>query len=104
MARALDLRITDAARTAIDDFMAGLEDEGVPALCVNRRWGEKQEHWMVGAYHTERIRFFEQLARVSGFDYFFQCDGLLFLLPYNGVVGRLEGRTLDYAFSRYLVR
>ena len=104
MARPLNLRITDAARGAIDGFMASLEDEGVPALSVSRKWGENQERWMVGAYHPERIRFFEQLAKVSGFDFFFECDGLIFLLPYTRVVGRLEGRTLDYAYSRYVVR
>jgi hypothetical protein len=109
MASPLDLRLTDAARAAIDGFMASLDyDEGVPCLLRSRdaavNGARPQEKWTVGAYHPERVRFFEQLRRSTGLEFFFQCDGLVFLLWQPRLAATLEGKTLDYSLRRYLVR
>lgn len=109
MAERLDLRLTDSARAAIDSFMAGLDyDEGVPCLLRIRdaalNGSPSREKWTVGAYHSERVRFFEQLRRSTGFEFFFQCDGLVFLLWQPQLAAVLRGKTLDYSLQRYLVR
>jgi hypothetical protein len=108
MAESLNLRLTEAARAAIDSFMAGLDyDEGVPCLLRSRasaEGGRCDEKWTVGAYHPDRIRFFEQLRRATGLEFFFECDGLVFLLWQPQLASTLRGKTLDYSFRRYLVR
>jgi hypothetical protein len=104
-AKPLNLRLTEAARAAIDSFMAGLDyDESVPCLVRIREHGAPQEKWTVGAYHPERVRFFEQLRRATGLEFFFECDGLVFLLWQPQLATALEGKTLDYSFRRYHVR
>jgi hypothetical protein len=108
-AATLDLRLTDSARAAIDAMMATLDfDEGVPCLLCSREaavnGSPAGEHWTVGAYHPERIRFFEQLRCVSGLEFFFRCDGLVFLLWQPELARLLEGKVLDYCFRRYVVR
>ncbi len=100
MAASLNLRLTEAARAAIDGFMASLDyDEGVPCLLRSRELakngGGGGEKWTVGAYHPERIRFFEQLRRATGLEFFFECDGLVFLLWQPQLASTLEGKTLD---------
>ena len=108
MAATLDLRLTDSARAAIDSLMASVDyDEGVPCLLRSRdapAMGQTGEKWTVGAYHPDRIRFFEQLNRITGLEFFFQCDGLVILLWQPELAETLEGKTLDYSFRRYLVR
>ena len=105
----LDLRLTEAARAAIDSFMAKLDyDEGVPCLLRNRsaavNGDPAKEHWSVGAYHPDRIKFFEQLTVATGLDFFFECDGLVMLLWQPQLARTLSGKTLDYALQRWLVR
>jgi hypothetical protein len=105
----LNLRLTEAARAAIDGFMAKLDyDEGVPCLLRQRdaaiEGGRCEEKWTVGAYHPDRIRFFEQLRRATGLEFFFECDGLVFLLWQPQLATTLQGKTLDYSFQRYLIR
>jgi hypothetical protein len=107
MAESLNLRLTDAARAAIDSFMAQLDyDEGVPCLLRSRasEGGRCGEKWTIGAYHPDRIRFFEQLRRATGLEFFFECDGLVFLLWQPQLASTLHGKTLDYSFRRYLIR
>jgi len=109
MAKRLDLRLTDAARNAIDGYMASLDyDEGVPCLLRVRdaavSGAPAREKWTVGAYHPERVRFFEQLRRSTGLEFFFQCDGLVFLLWQPRLASSLQGKTLDYSLQRYVVR
>jgi hypothetical protein len=105
-AKSLNLRLTEAARGAIDSFMAGLDyDEGIPCLLRHRDGGEPHsEKWTIGAYHPERVRFFEQLRRATGLEFFFECDGLVFLLWQPQLAAALDGKTLDYSFRRYHVR
>ncbi len=109
LAAPLDLRLTDSARSAIDAMMAKSDfDEGVPCLLRSRdaavNGSPPGEQWTVGTYHPDRIRFFEQLRRVSGLEFFFRCDGLVFLLWQPELAAALEGKVLDYAFRRYVVR
>jgi hypothetical protein len=109
MAERLDLRLTDAARNAIDGFMAKLDyDEGIPCLLRIREAAVSgmpaREKWTVGAYHPERLRFFEQLRRATGLEFFFQCDGLVLLLWQPQLPSDLRGKTLDYSLQRYLLR
>jgi hypothetical protein len=109
MAATLDLRLTDAARAAIDSFMSGLDyDEGVPCLVRSRDAAANgmpaREKWIVGAYHPERVRFFEQLRKVTGLEFFFTCDGVRMLLWQPQLAATLQGKTLDYSFRRYHVR
>ncbi len=109
VAAPLDLRLTDSARSAIDTLMAKMDfDEGVPSLLRVREaavnGSPAGEHWTVGAYHPERIRFFEQLRRVSGLEFFFRCDGVVFLLWQPELAALLEGKVLDYSLRRYVVR
>jgi hypothetical protein len=107
MPRSINLRLTEAARAAIDAFMAGLDyDEGVPVLLRDRAStedGRCEEKWTVRAYHPDRIRFFEQLCRATGLEFFFECDGLVFLLWQPQLAATLQGKTLDYSFRRYHV-
>jgi hypothetical protein len=107
MPKPLNLHLTEAARAAIDSFMASLDyDEGVPCLLRQRAsvaGGRSEEKWTVGAYHPDRIRFFEQLRRATGFEFFFECDGLVFLLWQPQLASTLQGKTLDYSFRRYHV-
>ncbi len=105
----LDLRLTDSARSAIDALMSKMDfDEGIPCLLRYRdaavNGSATGDHWTVGAYHPERIRFFEQLRRVSGLEFFFRCDGLVILLWQPELAAVLEGKVLDYALRRYVVR
>jgi hypothetical protein len=107
MPSSLNLRLTEAARAAIDDYMARLDyDEGVPCLVRHRDAGDGvgEEKWMIGAFHPERVRFFEQLKRATGLEFFFECDGTIFLLWQPQLAKTLSGKTLDYSFRRYLVR
>jgi hypothetical protein len=50
------------------------------------------------------VRFFEQLKRATGLEFFFECDGTIFLLWQPQLAKTLSGKTLDYSFRRYLVR
>lgn len=105
MANSLNLRLTEDARAAINGFMARQDDdECVPGLTVNRRHGETHENWSVCAFGPERIRFFEHLARCFGHDFFFECDGMRFILPQSQLIAKLAGRTLDYTLQRYVIR
>jgi hypothetical protein len=104
MPRPLNLRLTDAARVAIDAAMVTLDHEGVPGLLRSRHHGDPREKWTVGSYDQKRVLFFEQLARVTGLDFFFDCDGLILLVWQPNLVPVLEGKTLDYSFRRYVVR
>ena len=109
VAAPLDLRLTDPARCAIDAMMAKMDfDEGVPCLLRSREaavnGSPPGEHWTVGAYHPERIRFFEQLRCVTGLEFFFRCDGLVFLLWQPELAAVLEGKVLDYSLRRYVLR
>lgn len=104
MPRPLNLRLTDAARVAIDGAMAKLDHEGVPGLLRSWHHGDPREKWSVGSYDQNRVLFFEQLARVTGLDFFFDCDGLILLVWQPNLVPVLEGKTLDYSFRRYVVR
>lgn len=104
----LNLTLTDAARAAIDKFMEGLDyDESIPCLTfsriVSRDGGSPAGQWTVGAYHPDRVRFFEQLRRNTGLEFFFKCDGLVLLLWQPALASALNGRTLDYSFHRYQV-
>ena len=38
------------------------------------------------------------------FEFFFECDGLVFLLWQPQLASSLEGKVLDYAYQRYHVR
>jgi hypothetical protein len=104
MPAALNLRLTDAARAAIDAAMGRHDHEGVPGLLRSRHYGDPREKWTVGSYGPSRIRFFEQLARVTGLEFFFDCDGLILLVWQPNLAAALEGKTLDYSFQRYVVR
>jgi hypothetical protein len=104
MPAALNLRLTEAARSAIDASMANVDHEGVPALLRSWHHGDPREKWTVGCYDPGRIRFFEQLARVTGLEFFFDCDGLILLMWQPNLAPALEGKTLDYSFRRYVVR
>ena len=104
----LNLTLTDAARAAIDKFMEGLDyDESIPCLTRSRSvscdGGAPAELWTVGAFHPDRVRFFEQLRLSTGLEFFFKCDGLVLLLWQPALDKELCGRTLDYAFRRYRV-
>ena len=103
--RSINLRLTDAARAAIDAAMAKLDDdEGVPGLLRSREHGDSDDKWTVGSYGPNRVRFFQQLARVTGLDFFFDCDGLVLLVWQPNLVPVLEGKTLDYSYRRYVLR
>jgi hypothetical protein len=107
--QSLNLNLTDSARAAIDSFMAGLDyDESIPCLTRNRFPAHEgrgaSDYWTVCAYHPDRVRFFEQLCRNSGAEFFFRCDGLVFLLWQPAVAGMLQNKTLDYSLRRYHLR
>lgn len=109
MPRSLNLRLTESARAAIDSFMSGLEyDEGVPCLLRSRSAAVNgdpvKEKWTVGAYHPDRIRFFEQLRTSTGLEFFFECDGLVMLLWQPHLASTLAGKTLDYSLQRWMIR
>jgi hypothetical protein len=104
MPNPLPLRLTEDARAAIDAFMASQDDECMPGLDVNHRFGEPREQWRVCAFGPERIRFFEHLAKCFGYDFFYECDGMIFILPQSHLPPRLSGRTLDYMLKRYVLR
>lgn len=102
----LNLTLTDAARAAIDKFMEGLDyDESIPSLIhariVSCGGNAATDQWTVGAYHPDRVRFFEQLRVNTGLEFFFKCDGLVLLLWQPTAVNTLRGRTLDYSYRRY---
>jgi hypothetical protein len=104
----LNLTLTDAARAAIDKFMEGLDyDESIPCLTRSRSLScdgnQAAEQWTVGAFHPDRVRFFEQLRLNTGIEFFFKCDGLVLLLWQPALERILHGRTLDYAFRKYRV-
>ena len=105
----LNLSLTDSARAAIDAFMAGLDyEESIPCLTHHRLVANTGHHagrqWTVGAFHPERVRFFEQLCRSTGTEFFFKCDGVVLLLWQPALAPLLCGRTLDYTVGRYLLR
>ena len=102
----LNLTLTDAARAAIDQYMEGLDyDESIPCLIhgrtVSRDGSAAMDQWTVGAYHPDRLRFFEQLRVNTGLEFFFKCDGLVLLLWQPALANTLRGRTLDYSYRRY---
>jgi hypothetical protein len=104
----LNLTVTDAARGAIDKFMEGLDfDESIPCLTrmrtVSLDGTPPTDRWTVGAYHPDRVRFFEQLRVNTGLEFFFTCDGLVLLLWQPTLPSTLRGRTLDYSLQRYRV-
>ena len=106
--QALNLNLTEAARVAIDRFMEDLDyDESVPCLTRERTLACGQyppgDYWTVGAYHPDRIRFFEQLRANTGMEFFFKCDGVVLLLWQPCLASTLQGRTLDYVCQRYRV-
>ena len=107
--QSLNLTLTEAARAAIDSFMEALDyDEGIPCLTRHRYLAREgrpaSEHWTVGAYHPDRVRFFEQLRSNTGLEFFFKCDGVVLLLWQPALANCLQGRTLDYSLRRYQLR